>query len=407
MATFIYTAKKSKSSKELVHGEIEARDKAAAIDSLADSNLVPITLSEKKTKKKLFSFGVKKVKDSELVLFTRQLSSMIGAGLPLVKSLRSLQDNTETDTFKKILRKVGNDVESGQQFSDALARHPETFDSIYINMVRAGETAGILEDILKRLASQQEKSLSIKRKVKSAMVYPVILITIASIAFLGLMIFVVPRIGATIKDLGGPNAQLPAITQVMLAISHFIVNYWYILLAIIGGGLYMFNNFKKTDKGRDFMSRVMLKAPAINKVTKKLASARFARTYASLIAVGVPVIESINITSKAIGNSIYERTLAEISGRVKNGELLSDSMSKHEDLFPDMLIQILRVGEETGATDEILVKIADYYEEEFDVAIDGLSSILEPMMIIFVGAIVGLIAVSVMLPIMTMSNSIA
>lgn len=407
MATFIYTAKKSKSSKELVHGEIEARDKAAAIDSLADSNLVPITLSEKKTKKKLFSFGVKKVKDSELVLFTRQLSSMIGAGLPLVKSLRSLQDNTETDTFKKILRKVGNDVESGQQFSDALARHPETFDSIYINMVRAGETAGILEDILKRLASQQEKSLSIKRKVKSAMVYPVILITIASIAFLGLMIFVVPRIGATIKDLGGPNAQLPAITQVMLAISHFIVNYWYILLAIIGGGLYMFNNFKKTDKGRDFMSRVMLKAPAINKVTKKLASARFARTYASLIAVGVPVIESINITSKAIGNSIYERTLAEISGRVKNGELLSDSMSKHEDLFPDMLIQIFRVGEETGATDEILVKIADYYEEEFDVAIDGLSSILEPMMIIFVGAIVGLIAVSVMLPIMTMSNSIA
>lgn len=406
MATFIYTAKKSKSSKELVHGEIEARDKAAAIDSLADSNLVPITLSEKKTKKKLFSFGVKKVKDSELVLFTRQLSSMVGAGLPLVKSLRSLQDNTETDTFKKILRKVGNDVESGQQFSDALARHPETFDSIYINMVRAGETAGILEDILKRLASQQEKSLSIKRKVKSAMVYPVILITIASIAFLGLMIFVVPRIGATIKDLGGPNAQLPAITQVMLAISHFIVNYWYILLAIIGGGLYMFNNFKKTDKGRDFMSRVMLKAPAINKVTKKLASARFARTYASLIAVGVPVIESINITSKAIGNSIYERTLAEISDRVKNGELLSDSMSKHEDLFPDMLIQILRVGEETGATDEILVKIADYYEEEFDVAIDGLSSILEPMMIIFVGAIVGLIAVSVMLPIMTMSNSI-
>ena len=406
MTTFSYTARKGKDSSNLVNGEVEAKDKESAIALLRTRNLTPIILKQKKSLKLNLFKGVGKAKETEVVLFTRQLSAMISAGIPILRSLQSLKNHAKTEAFRKILNEISEEVESGKPLSKAMESHPKTFNSIYVNMVRAGEAAGILDDVLKQLTIQQEKALTVKRRVKGAMTYPLVLIVITTIAFFGLMLFVVPRVAKVIQDIGGPDAELPAITQIMLGISHFMVSYWYILFALIGGSVYFLIKFIKTSRGKGFLSRIALKIPVIKEVVKKLATVRFSRTYTSLISVGVPVIESLDITSKAVGNLVYEKSIIDISERVKNGEQLSEAITHYQHLYPDMLVQILSVGEETGKTDEILHRVSDYYEEEFDVAIGSLSSIIEPLMIIFVGAMVGMIALSVMLPIMTLSSSI-
>jgi type IV pilus assembly protein PilC len=273
-------------------------------------------------------------------------------------------------------------------------------------MVRAGEAAGILDDILKRLALQQEKSSTVRKKIKSAMTYPAVLVAITVFAFFGLMIFVIPQIGKIIQDLGGPEAELPGLTLAMLAISAFIINFWYIVFPALGGLGYALMHYIRTPKGKARFHRIILKLPPVNVIIKKVAVARFARTYSSLIGAGVSVIESLNVTARAIGNTVYEEALIAASERVQNGEPLSKVIGENEELFPAILAQMLSVGEETGQTDTVLVKVADFYEEEVDVAIDGINSIIEPVMIVFMGAMVGVIAASVMLPIAGLSQNI-
>lgn len=407
MAQYSYTA--IKKNGETAKGTQEAQDETAAINALAKAGLRPISVKAVSKASSSFSFtnlmGGNKVKSDHLVMFTRQLSAMVSAGVPLMRALSSLQQRSESPALKSILQSVVKDVQSGLPIGDSLAKFPNTFSDVYVNMVRAGEAAGILDDILKRLALQQEKNSSMRKKIKSAMTYPVVLMVITVIAFFGLMIFVIPQIATIIVDLGGPDAQLPVLTQVMLGISSFMINFWYILIPAMIGAIFLVLRYIKTPVGRKNFHRLVLKVPAVKVIIMKVAVARFARTFSALMGAGVPIIEALNVTSHAIGNVVYEEALQKASADVQTGETLSSLIDKNS-LFPAIVSQMLSVGEETGQTGEVLVKVADFYEEEVDVAIESVSSIIEPVMIVIMGGAVGLVAASVMGPIANMANTI-
>ncbi len=408
MATFNYTA--TNAQNHTITGSLEATDRSSVIAALAKQNLRPISIKDGSSSKNQFTLndllGGNKVKADDIVMFTRQLSAMISAGVPILRALSSLGDHAESPALKKIIGNVVKDVQSGSPLADALGKYPNTFSDVYVNMVRAGEAAGILDDILKRLALQQEKNAAIRKKVKSAMTYPMVLIVITILAFFGLMIFVIPMIGKTIKDLAGPEASLPLITEIMLGISNFMINWWYILLPLFIGGIVVLLRYLKTPVGKAQFHHIILKLPGIKTIIRKLAVARFARTFSALMGAGVAVLEALDVTARAIGNTVYEKALKDAAEQVKNGKQLSEIIEANTELWPAIVAQMLSVGEETGQTDTVLVKVADFYEEEVDVAIDGLSSIIEPVMIVIMGGMVGLIAASVMSPIAGLANQI-
>lgn len=406
MPTFTYSAVNQKG--EHVSGTIEATERSTVIKSLTAQNLQPLSIKEGGESGGigfLNALGGGKVKNDQIVIFTRELSAMISAGVPILRALSSLHDHTESKALKKILEGIIKDVEGGDQLGDALSKYPNSFGDVYVNMVRAGEAAGILDDILKRLAYQQEKNATIRKKIKSAMTYPIVLVGITIIAFFGLMLFVIPQIGKILKDLGGPDAELPLITQVMLSISGLMVNFWFIILPLFAAAIFFILRYFKTPSGKSILHRTVLKIPGLKSIVIKIAVARFARTFSALIGAGVPVLEALSVTAKAIGNVVYEEALTEAGKLVEGGSTLSSEIEKNP-LFPAIVPQMLAVGEETGQTDTVLVKVADFYEEEVDVAIEGLSSIIEPVMIVFMGGMVGMIAASVMLPIASLSSSI-
>jgi type IV pilus assembly protein PilC len=406
MPLYRFTAT-SESTNNITKGTMDASDESAVLESLKKQHLRPLSITLDKKANSAFGslFGPGKVKADDLVVFTRQLSSMVGAGVPLLRSLNSLEQHSESPALKAILVTVIKDVEGGSPLGDALAKHPKTFSDVYVNMVRAGETAGILDDILKRLALQQEKNATIRKKVKSAMAYPMVLMFITVAAFFGLMLFVVPQIGKILKDLGGPDAELPLLTQVMLGLSAFILDWWFILIPIMIAGIVLLLRYIKTPAGRKQFHRLILKVPAINGVIRKVVVARFARTFSALNGAGVSILETMTVTAHALGNVVYEESLISAIDRVKNGQQLSHVLEE-EGLYPPIVCQMLAVGEETGQTDTVLVKVAEFYEEEVDVAINGLSSIIEPVMIVIMGGAVGLIAASVMGPIASLAQNI-
>lgn len=393
-----------------VNGTTDLPDRTSVIAALQKQNLRPVSIKEVARKKgfniNLNLFEQNKVKGDHLVIFTRQLSAMTSAGVPLLRSLTSLEKHAEDQALKKILSEIIKKVEAGSPLADALAQFPNTFNDIYVNMVRAGEAAGILDDILKRLAMQQEKSAAIRKKIRSAMAYPTVLIVITVLAFFGLMLFVIPQIGSILTDLGGPDAKLPGITLFMLGLSGIITNYWYIIIPALIGFILLLLRFIKTPKGKRLFHTLILKIPGIKTIVKKIAVARFARTFSALMGAGVAVLECLEVTSRAVGNVLYEDALKEAAKGVKNGRSLSSLIEQNE-LFPAIVGQMLAVGEETGQTDTVLVKVADFYEEEVDLAIEGVSSIIEPVMIVLMGGMVGLIAASVMTPIASLSQNIS
>ena len=404
--SYIATNKQNKS----VTGTMEVADRTAVLSSLTKEGLRPVSIRENR-KPGGFSFsfgdflGQNKVKSDDLVMFTRQLSAMVGAGVPLLRALTSLEQHSDSKPLKKILGTIIADVQAGAPLADSLAKYPNTFSDVYVNMVRAGEAAGILDEILRRLAMQQEKNATIRKKVKSAMTYPMVLVVITVIAFFGLMLFVIPQIGKLLKDLGGPDAELPVLTQIMLGISGFLASYWYILLPAMIGGVILLLRYLKTPSGKAQLHHIVLKIPGIKGIVTKVAVARFARTFSALMGAGVAVLEALDVTSRAVGNVVYEKELKNAAEKVKNGATLSSVIEKSP-LFPAIVPQMLSVGEETGQTDTVLVKVADFYEEEVDAAIDGLSSIIEPVMIVVMGGMVGLIAASVMGPIASLAQNI-
>lgn len=394
--------------KETVSSTIEAADKLSAINTLKSRGQL-IKIEEKSAKKAGgFSFGKKKkgAKTDELVMFTRQLSAMVSAGVPILRSLNSMAKHAESAGFRETINAVIKDIEGGMSFADALGKHPETFNDIYVNMVAAGETGGILDDILKRLALQQEKNSSMKKKIKGAMTYPIVLLAITIIAFFILMTFIIPVIGKTIKDMGGPDAKLPLLTEIMLGISDFMVSFWYLIIPAFIGGIWALIRYIKTPKGRIKFHHIIIKVPAVGAIVRKVAIARFTRTFSALIGAGVAVLEALDVTSRAVGNVVYEESLREATKRVQNGEVLSRIIAERDDLYPPIVAQMLSVGEETGQTDKVLIKVADFYEEEVDTAIDGVSSIIEPVMIVAMGGVIALVAVSVMGPITSMAGQV-
>ncbi len=405
MPNFNYTAI-SDTTKKTTKGTIGAGSEAEVIELLKKQKLRPVSVSAQKSALGSSSlFKSKKVKSDDLVVFTRQLAAMIGAGVPLLRSLNSLQQHAESAALKDQLVKVIEDVQSGTSFGDALAKHPSTFNDVYVNMVRAGETAGILDEILNRLAVQQEKSSAMKKRIKSAMTYPVVLLVITVIAFFGLMLFVIPQIGDILKDLGGEDTELPIITQIMLAISSGMISWWFIVLPAFAGLVFGVLRYIKTPSGRFAFHKLILKVPAINPIIRKVVVARFARTFSALTGAGVSIIESMTVTAHALGNVVYEQAMLDAIDRVKNGEQLSSILDENE-LYPAIVSQMLAVGEETGQTETVLVKVADFYEDEVDASINSVSSIIEPVMIVLMGGMVGLIAASVMGPIASLASSI-
>lgn len=402
---YIATSQDGKTTKK---GVIEAINEAAVMETLQKQGLRPLSVSTGKKAGGIGGgslFGPGKVKTADLVIFTRQLSTMIGAGVPLLRSLNALAEHSESAALKAILTSIIKDIEGGAGFGDTLAKHPETFSDVYVNMVRAGETAGILDSILKRLAVEQEKNATIRKKIKGAMTYPMVLLVITIIAFFGLMLFVIPQIGSILTGLGGPNAKLPPLTEAMLGISHIMLTFWYIIIPVLIGSVVGVLRYIKTPVGRKQFHQFILKVPPINGIIRKVIVARFARTFSALTGAGVSIIESMQVTAHALGNVVYEEALLAAVAEVKNGQQLSKVLEEGG-LYPAIVPQMLAVGEETGQTDTVLIKVAEFYEEEVDTAIGSISSIIEPVMIVIMGSAVGLIAASVMGPIAGLANQI-
>jgi type IV pilus assembly protein PilC len=401
-----FTYKATRKDGSSLSGTLEAGDREAALGMLNHQGLHPVLVKAASAKKSLGGAGFgHKVKSSDMVIFTRQLSTMISAGVPLARGLNTLQDSPSSPYFRTVLAKVAKDIEGGTQLGDAFAKFPNVFDDVFVNMVRAGEEGGILDEILKRLALQVEQNASIKKKIKSAMMYPIVTLSITVVAVFGIMFSLMPKISKILTDLGGPNAKLPIYTRVLLNFSHLCQKYAYIVIPLIAIGVWLLLRYIKTPAGKYNYHSLLLRLPIVKNVVSKVAIARFSRTFASLMSAGVGVLESLSVTGGAIGNKVIEKELADAAVEVKNGKQLSEvlAVSPH---FPKIVSQMLAVGEETGKTDTVLVKVADFYEEEVATTIDGLASVIEPVMIIFLGAGVGLIAASVMGPIASMSSNI-
>lgn len=424
-----YSYKARTSEGKTVSGTYEGPSKQAVIEALKKQGARPIVISEssgsKSSNGSKKGFFKPKIKTKDMVVFTRQLSTMISAGVPLTRALATLGTQAENVYFKSVISDISRDVESGRSLGEAFGKHPDVFSDVYVSMVRAGESGGILDDILKRLAVQTEKDAKIRKKIKGAMTYPTVILSITILAFFGLMIFVIPKIGKILTDLGGPNAKLPVYTQALLGFTKFnlsssiidavpgigglpligqVPNLLFILLASMVGGVYLLK-YIRTPGGKYKFHSLLLKIPVLKVIIMKVAVSRFSRTFASLSSAGVAVLEALSVTGGAIGNKVIQAELEVAAKEVQNGKSLSAAIaeSKH---FPPIVPQMLAVGEETGKIDEVLVKIADFYDEEVDTVIDSLSSIIEPMMIIVLGSIVGLIAASVMGPIASLSQNI-
>lgn len=402
MARFNYTALKEGKK---INGAVEAADRDSAMTILRKQGVHPLVVKVEGSKLNLHIKKKGKVKLKDLAVFTRQLSTMVSAGVPLNRSLATLQTQSESKYFQKVIGSISKDVEGGVPLADGFAKFPNVFSDVYVNMVRAGEAGGILDEILKRLATQIEQDSTMRKKIKSAMAYPVVILSITVVAFFGIMIFIIPKIGKILTDLGGENAKLPVYTQVMLNISAFLQKYAIPVLAVTFIAVYLIRRYIKTPKGKYNFHKLLLKIPILKTILIKIALARFARTFASLMSAGVGVLDALEVTGGAIGNKVIEEELNNAAKQVKNGKALSDPLSKSK-YFPAIVSQMLAVGEETGQIDTILVKVADFYEEEVSATIDGLSSIIEPIMIIVLGSVVGLIAASVMGPIASFSKNI-
>lgn len=399
-----FTYKALKKDNTTLSGTIEAPNRNAAISALSHQGLHPLLVTEVSGGKKKFAFG-QTVKTSDMVIFTRQLSTMISAGVPLARGLSTLQESPSSPYFREVLRKITKDVEAGTSLGDAFGKFPNVFDEVFVNMVKAGEEGGILDEILKRLATQVEQNASIKKKIKGAMTYPIVILGITVAAFFGIMFGLMPKIAKILNDLGGPDAKLPIYTQVLLDISDFSRKYAFIIIPLMIITVIGVRKYIKTPKGKYQFHALMLRTPIVKTLITKVAIARFSRTFASLMSAGVGVLDALSVTGGAIGNKVIERELALAAQEVKNGKQLSEVIdaSPH---FPKIVSQMLAVGEETGTTDTVLIKVADFYEEEVANAIDSLASVIEPVMILFLGAGVGLIAASVMGPIASLSSNV-
>ena len=343
-----------------------------------------------------------KVSTKDLVVFTRQFATMIDAGLPLVQCLDILSSQQENKTFKRMLLEIKNDVESGSTFADALKKHPKAFDELFVNLVSAGEIGGILDTILNRLAAYIEKAMKLKKQVKSAMTYPATVVSIAVIVIGVILVFVIPAFEKMFKDFGG---ALPAPTQIVINISNFIQDY---ILFIIGGIILLVFVFKKiyaTKKGRLKIDALALKTPIFGILIRKVAVAKFTRTLGTMVSSGVPILDGLDITSKTAGNKIVENAIIDVRQSISEGNTIAEPLAK-SGVFPPMVCQMIAVGEESGSVDTMLNKIADFYDDEVDDAVGNLTSMMEPLLMLFLGTTVGGLVIAMYLPIFKIAGTV-
>lgn len=382
---------------QIVAGERVATSIEEATKLLTKEQILVIKI-EKKSAFKIPRLIPKKISSQELAVFTRQLSVMFSAGLPLVQALEILGSQQQNKLFKEIILSVKSDVEAGSSLANAFRKHPNVFDNLYCNMIASGEASGNLDQILQRLALYIEKATKIKGQVKSAMAYPSVIITVAIIIVIIIMWKVVPTFANLFQEMG---VALPLPTQITIAVSRFVASYFYwIIGSLIGLGV-LLRSYYQTYQGRRVIDRILLKIPVIGDLIRKTAVARFTRTFATLLTSGVPMLDSLEITAKTAGNAIVEDAIINARRLVSEGKTIVESLSASK-IFPPMVLQMIGAGEQTGALDQMLNKIAEFYEEEVDRAVHTLVSLLEPIMIVFIGVIVGGIVMSIYLPIFTL-----
>ena len=382
-------------------GVIVAENKEAVRARLRRQQIV-VTQVKEQGKEIAFPLLRGGVSQKELAVFTRQFSVMIDAGLPLVQCIEILGTQAENKVFQKVLLQVRQDVESGATLADSMRKHPKVFDDLYCNMIAAGESGGILDTILQRLANYIEKAVKLKRAVRSAMVYPVAVIGIAAIVVTVILWKVIPTFAALFAGLG---AELPLPTRIVIALSNFIGRYFLLIVLVIAAAIYSLKKYHDTYKGKRVIDGLLLKAPVLGIVLRKIAVARFCRTLATLVSSGVPILEALEITAKTAGNSIVEDAIMATRKSIEEGKTISEPL-KDTDVFPPMVVHMIAVGEQTGALDTMLTKIADFYEDEVDAAVANMLTLLEPIMILFLGIVIGGIVVSMYLPMFSLLNKI-
>lgn len=405
MATYAYIGKTRQGI--LKKGELSAKTRGDAVDQLRKQQVTVTSLKEK-TAKEAASWNISLgsgVADKDIVVFTRQFATMINAGLPLIQCLEILSSQSENRVLGKAIGDIRFDVESGGTFAESLKKHPKVFDELYVNLVHAGEVGGMLDTILGRLAKHIEKAMKLKSKIKSAMIYPAAIITVAVAVITILLIWVIPVFAQMFSEMSGGKVGLPAPTQFVIDASNFTKAYIiYIVIAAIGAG-YGLKRYYETEKGRLVMDRLFLKMPVLGPLIRKAAVAKFTRTLATLITSGVPILEGMSIVAKTSGNRVVELAVMGARQSISEGKTIADPLAKSE-VFPKMVTHMIAVGESTGALDTMLGKIADFYEDEVDNAVAALTSLLEPVMMVVLGTIVGFIVVAMYLPIFKVASVI-
>jgi type IV pilus assembly protein PilC len=378
---------------EILAGEYVTENKQELISHLRKRKIIVTSLREKSKDINLrFSFK-KKITVKDMGVFTRQFSTMINAGLPMVQCLNILSAQADKPHFKKIISTVTSDVEGGSTLAEALAKHP-IFTQLYVNMVEAGEAGGILDLILNRLAVYLEKAEALQRKVKSAMTYPTVVAVVAISATVFMLMFIIPTFAKMFSDFGG---ELPLPTKIVLGVSNFLRGQWYILLLVVGGAIFAFKRFHATEMGKEKIDRLALRVPVLGMVIRKAAIARFTRTLGTLISSGVPILAGLDITARTAGNKVVEKAIYATRESISQGETIAEPL-RQCGVFPPMVTQMIGVGEQTGALDEMLDKIANFYDSEVDTAVEQLTSIIEPVMIVLMGVLVGGMLIAMYLP---------
>lgn len=398
MAIYVWEGKDS--AGKTVKGEMNAKDTQEVFNKLRGQQIVPNMkkIAEKGSgmnmEIKIPGFGAK-IKGKDVVIFTRQLATMIDAGLPLVQGLNILGSSAENPLLKKVLLEVKASIETGMTLADGLKKHPKVFDELYTNMIRAGEEGGILDVILERLSLQLEKTMKLKREVKSAMIYPAVVISAAAIVTSVLLIFVIPTFGEMFSGMG---QELPLPTQIVLGMSHFFVANWYLIFGGIGLFLFSFAKFSATERGKEVIHPIGLKLPVFGNIIRKVAVARFTRTLGTMISSGVPILDALLVCSKTAGNKVVEKEIQLVRVSISEGRSMVEPL-KDSDVFPEMVTSMIGVGESTGALDAMLQKIAEFYEDEVDTAVNSMKQLIEPLMILMLGVIIGGLVIAMYLPI--------
>jgi type IV pilus assembly protein PilC len=393
-------------------GEVEAESKAQVTEQLRQRGLIVLDVSEKKAPfaiEDLFKRW-KKVDVRELAVFSRQFATLVASGMPMLRTLHTLEEQTQDEKIKEAVAGVRADVEAGSTLEQAMERHPEVFDRLYRAMVRSGEESGRLEDSLDRIAYQVEKADALRRQVKSAMTYPILVFGFATVALLGVVAFIIPVFAGIFEELAEENpeegAALPIPTQACVTASDAITGYWFVIIPVIAGLVVGFFQWKKTDRGKETWDRTKLRFPfTIGDVIQKIALARWSRTFSGSVSAGVPMLQSIKLTGETAGNVVLEQSMEDLYASAKRGGSLAGPIERNA-IFPPMVGHMVAVGEETGQLENMLSKIADFYETEVDAKIKALTSLIEPLMIVFVGGVVGFIVIAMYLPIFSLYDKI-